>query len=194
MLQQYLKVSRRGTGDWMMHQFSEAIIAAENRERQTLNIKKLKKNFRKNLLANAHIGGGQHYDFIVKQAVGTQDLAQVKSEIQFFTDLFKSKPQELIFLYREPYGYWKSAKKKFSHENDEMFIHYKRAFEAFKENGGKAIEYGDELRNFFKMNPLFKNVQIEEFSPKPVEKVEGLEKAENDYNNFISLLNEHTAH
>jgi hypothetical protein len=75
-----------------------------------------------------------------------------------------------------------------------MFIHYKRAFEAFKENGCKAIEYGDELRNFFKMNPLFKNVQIEEFSPKPVEKVEGLEKAENDYNNFISLLNEHTAH
>jgi hypothetical protein len=56
MAKQYLKVSTRGTGDWMMYQFSEAIIAAENRERQTLNIKKLKKDFRKNLLANAHIG------------------------------------------------------------------------------------------------------------------------------------------
>jgi hypothetical protein len=112
MFQQYLKVSRRGTGDWMMHQFSEAIIAAENRERQTLNIKKLKKYFRKNLLANAHIRKGQHYAFILKQAVGIQELAQVKTEIQFFTDLFKFQPQELIFLYRESYGYWKSAKKK----------------------------------------------------------------------------------
>ena len=49
-LQQFMKISKRGTGDWLMYQFAEAFIAAQNRERQKINVQKLKNNFRKNLL------------------------------------------------------------------------------------------------------------------------------------------------
>lgn len=52
-----MKIAKRGTGDWMMHQFAEAFIAAEKRERQKLDITQLKRCFRRNLLANAHLGG-----------------------------------------------------------------------------------------------------------------------------------------
>ena len=188
-LQQFMKIAKRGTGDWMMHQFAEAYIAAERRERQKLDMVKLKRSFRRNLLANAHLGGGQAYDIVLKQAVGTQDIASVELEISFFTELFKAKPSELLFLYREPSGYWRSAKKKFGHDDDDMFVHYSRALETYKLNGGRAIEYGKELNDFIVNHPLLQKVKTDNFDPKPTREMEGLDVAIEEYQSFKNYLN-----
>ena len=172
----------------MMFEFAETFRAAETRDRQKLNMSRLKIPFRRNLLANAPVGGGRDYDFILKQAVGTQSIGSVNSEIQFFTDLFNSEPQEIIFLFREPYGYCRSAKKKFNLLDDEMIIHYVRAFETFKENGGIAIEYGVELNNFFANHHLFKKARIDPFEPKQIVEIDGLDKLQDWYNEFKSYM------
>ena len=66
-LNEYLKVSKRGKGDWMMFEFADSFSKAERRKRQKLNISALKNNFRKNLLTNAQIGVGHNYDIVIKQ-------------------------------------------------------------------------------------------------------------------------------
>ena len=75
--------------------FEFAVFCIRKAKRQKLN---LQKNFRKNLLTNAQIGGGQYYDIVIKQAVGTQKLNDVQSELNFFTEVFSLRK---IVLYRE---------------------------------------------------------------------------------------------
>lgn len=125
---------------------------------------------------------------MLKQAVGTQSLTSVKNEIDFFTEVFKAAPTELLFLYREPHGYWRSAKKKFGHEDDEMYIHYCRAFNAYKQNGGQAIEYGEELKEFISTHPLLQKVKTDDFTPKAIAPLEGLEEALTAYRSFKEEL------
>ena len=100
-LNEYLKVSKRGTGDWMMLEFANTFSASETRKRQKLNISKLK-NLEKPL-TNAQIGGGQYYDIVIKQAEGTQNLNDVQSELIFLVK-FSNPLDKKLFLYREPYG------------------------------------------------------------------------------------------
>jgi hypothetical protein len=190
-LQQYLKISKRGTGDWMMHEFAKAFVSAESRERQKLNMVNLKRAFRKNLLKNASIGGGQYYDFVLKQAVGSQDLPSAQCEIAFFTDLFKGPPHEIIFTFREPHGWWASAKKKFGHLDHDMIEYYQRAFEAYKINGGKAIEYGNDIVEHFGNHKIFNKIKIDSFKPKLIElkeEIEEIEELEVKYTNFKEYI------
>jgi hypothetical protein len=182
-LNQFLKISKRGTGDWMMHQFAEAFIAAETRERQKMDIDKLKGSFRRNLLANALIGGGQNYDIVIKQATGT------KKELQFFTDLFRSEPADIIFAYREPHGWWRSSKIKFDRANDEMISAYCNAFRVYKgEIGGIALEYGKNLNEWFCTQEKFQKIQIEPFQQKEIIKVDDAMSLEETYNGFNNWL------
>lgn len=181
--QQYLKVSKRGTGDWMMFQFAQAFIAAKTRDRQKLDILRLSRNFRKNLLTNSYLGGGQYYDIVIKQAVGTQRLEDVKIEIDFFTELFKSPPKKL-FLYREPHGWWNSVKIKFGFQDKDMIKHYQRAFDSYHINGGVALEYGPELYNFLKEQKEFRKIQLTAFSPKKTSLLKCAKPLEKTYNDF----------
>ena len=183
-LNEYLKVSKRGTGDWMMFEFANSFSASERRKRQKLNISKLKKNFRKNLLTNAQIGGGQYYDIVIKQAVGTQKLNDVQSELNFFSEIFKSPPDKKLFLYREPYGWWSSAKLKFNHDNQSMIKYYKKAIESFYINGGLPLEYGDEIYNYLKEQDEFKKVEINMFMPKQINIDNDAKILEAAYNDF----------
>lgn len=185
--QQYLKVSKRGTGDWMMYQFAQAIIGAKTRDRQKLDISRLTRDFRKNLLSNSHVGGGQYYDIVIKQAVGTQNLEDVKIEIDFFTELFKSSPKKL-FLFREPHGWWSSVKTKFGFQDKDMIKHYQKAFDSYHINGGVSIEYGPEIYNFLKKQKEFKKIQLTSFNQKEISLLKSakpLEKIFNDFKNSI---------
>ena len=183
-LNQYLKVSKRGTGDWMMFQFANAFIAAKTRDRQKLDILRLNRSFRKNLLTNAQIGGGQYYDIVIKQAVGTQNLNDVRSELNFFTEIFKSPPEKKLFLYREPHGWWSSAKIKFNHNKQNMIKYYMKAIESFYINGGLPLEYGDEIYNYLKEQDEFKKVEINMFMPKQINIVNDAQILEAAYNDF----------
>lgn len=169
MMNQYLKISKRVTADWMLHEFANAFDGLERRNLQKMNSNRLKRQFRCNLLANALIGGGSKYDIVVKQANGGHSANEAAKEIRFLTELFGSEPCYKVFMFREPHGYYNSAKIKFpTYTLEETPLHYKRAFKAYHKNGGIAVEYGPCTVDFLNSHIDFQGVKTDPFIPKPL--------------------------
>ena len=178
LLRQFMKISRRGTGDWMLFQFATAFSEAKNRERQTMDIDKLESAFKKNLLRNALWGSGSQFDIVIKQAKGR------KIELEFFTKLFRRPPDLVLFAYREPHGWWATSKIKFGRTDEFMIERYESAFETYQELGGIPIQYGDELVTYLQKSPLFNGIEVENFSPKSLTIVEEAKILETSFNRF----------
>jgi hypothetical protein len=85
-------------------------------------------------------GGGNKYDFIVKQ-VNTD-----AKEFQFLCELMGSEPKEKYFLYREPTSWLPSAMKKYSISSVEAEVIYRNSLASYHKIGGCIIEYGLELQ------------------------------------------------
>ena len=167
--------SKRGYGDWMLHQFAKPMLAVRTREdTRKMNSNRLWKDFRKNLLRSGHIGWGREIDVVVKQATGSVE------ELKFLTELFKQPPEEIYFLFREPHGWLKSARLKFSNLNElENFEgYYQNSFERFDDIGGKAIVYDDTLPEQMSSDNFFGDVDFSDFHATVVEKEVNLDKLE----------------
>lgn len=188
MLQQYLKVSKRGTGDWMLHEIIGPILKMNKRDKnRVLDLRALNLHIKRNLLKSAHIGGGFYFDIAIKQALGTQNIKDTKNEIEYFTKLFHQPPSEILFLYREPKAWYLSAEKKFNHSEELLSNSYNKPFEAFKDIGGTAIQYDKNcLDNFFETKNYFKTIKVDEFSPKKIPDIEIPKSLIRTYNNFKS--------
>ncbi len=179
MMRQFEKVSKRSTGDWMMDEFAIAFQRAETRERQTLDVRRLYSDFRKNLLENAPVGAGAEYDIVIKQATGE------KRELEFLKKLFCSEPAQILFLFREPHGWWRSAVKKFpTHNDSDREKNYRSVFESYENIGGQIIEYGPSIHEYLKSMPEFGSVEIEDFSPKPPNPIDEAKPLEDVYQAF----------
>lgn len=183
-LNQFMKVSRRGCGDWMLFEFAEPFKKAKNRQRSKLNMNSMFTHFRKNLLRNANVGGGTSIDIIIKQATGR------KIEVDFLSEIFKSAPKEKVFVYREPHGWWLSAKKKFNFSDEEMLINYRNGLSSFFEIGGTPICYGQNMPNNLAEIPSLSRVsKMDDFFCKEVTRVPEAVELENDFKNFVSKVN-----
>lgn len=170
MLNQYLKISKRGVGDWMFHESISTFLKMEKRKPyRRMNLNKLYRNFKNNILKSANIGSGFKYDIVIKQAVGTQSVDDSLKEINFFTKIFNSSPSEIIFMYREPNAWYKSAKIKFNHDENIMKSSYKKAFDSFFLVGGTTVQYEiNAMTSFFSKKKYFKNIKVDKFIPKPI--------------------------
>jgi hypothetical protein len=186
MLTQYLKVAKRGTGDWRLHEFAHAFKKAEQRQRVTLDIDKLIHCFRNNMIENAPLGGGEYYDFIVKEASSN------KMKLKFLSRVFNAPPAEKIFLYREPEGWWSSAKEKFQISEAEAVQRYKARLDSFEEIGGTPLEYGTELQSFLENSAIFKDANVDNFKSKREDYSQPPEKLYELYDAFKTSINHST--
>ena len=191
MLEQYLRISRFGIGDWMLYQLSDPLLnLAERDESRSPKKAVLHKAFRKAILKNARIGSGRKFDLVVKQAVAEQSIDEVEKEISWLSELFGSGPAEIIFIFREPHGWWRSAKKKFGYDHETMFSNYGQAFRAFDQIGGTPLVYDKTvLENYFAGHPVFSKMEVDPFEPKQIRIVDGLEQLEQTYQDFLNQKN-----
>jgi len=162
MLRQLMQKSKRGCGDWMLKQFVDPYRAVQKREtNRKMNVDRLWRDFRRNLLRSAHVGGGFKYDIVIKQACGSVE------EVEFLTDLFGGPPCEIIYMYREPNGWWLSTKKKFDSPDGEMKQLYSEALGRYELLGGIPICYDENLITKVMSYDIFRGIKFEEFNPKP---------------------------
>lgn len=160
--------ARRGYGDWMLGQFAEPMIAVRSRApNRAMDARRLWRDFRKNLLRNAHVGQGKDLDVVVKQATGSA------LEVEFLTELFCAPPEVILFLFLEPHGWLESVQKKFPEASDQGQItaYYEKAFELYSSIGGEPIVYDETLPSRLKNIELLSDVDFSDFSPTEVEKI-----------------------
>ncbi len=167
----------------MLHEFAEPFLRAKCRERSRLNMDKMFADFRKNLLKNANVGGGNRIDIVIKQATGTSQ------EVDFLSEVFGSKPVEKVFVAREPHGWWLSSKKKFGHSDQEMLSHYRCGLQSFSELGGIPILYGQDMPKALAQIPLLSGVHIDDFVHKDSIKVPAADELEKEFLDFTARLN-----
>lgn len=177
-----MKISRRGCGDWMLYEFAEPFIKAKNRQRSRLDMDKMFVDFKKNLMKNANIGGGNRIDIVIKQANGTPQ------EVDFLSKVFGSEPVEKVFAAREPHGWWLSAKKKFGHSDAEMLSNYRYGLQSFSKLGGTPILYGPDMPRVLAQISLLSGVHIDEFVHKDSVKVSAANELEKDFLDFTSRM------
>lgn len=159
-LRQFMLISRQGIGDWMMHEVAETYHNIEVRERQHLNMNKLYTDMKRNILENAPVGGGSAFDFVVKQANGKS------IEVEFWTRIFQNPPHYILFLYREPDGWYSSASEKFHLNEKENIELYAESLRGFTKIGGVPIEYGEGINDYLKTLPEFQDKKILDFNIK----------------------------
>lgn len=163
MLRQLMQKSKRGCGDWMLAEFSAPYHAVKARDgNRRMNPIRLWADFRRNLLRSAAIGGGFDFDIIIKQAFGSVE------ELEFLTELFGAPPIEIIYMYREPNGWWLSAKKKFSCSDDELKQSYAEALGRYQSLGGIPFCYDESLISQLSTHDIFNGIRFDDFKPKPV--------------------------
>lgn len=169
MLNQYLKISRCGYGDWELKEFAAAINNASEREWVALNRQQFIDDLRINLLGSAHLGGGSNYDIAVKQ------ISTNKMEFDFLVELFGQEPSHRIFMYRDPVYFVPSAIKKFQVDQEEAEQMYCDAILSFQAIGGTKVEY-ERIPDFITNNEDFKGVDIEPFKASKSERSDVNEK------------------
>jgi len=177
-LDQYMRISRRGIGDWMMEDFALTFDRARQRTRQTLDIDRLADDLRNNLLTNAPIGGGTKFDIVIKQASATY------REYAFWRELFGTEPERRLFFYREPAGWLASAKEKFDVHEARASAIYQHSFDCFAEIGGLAIDYpetGDQLASL----PEFSGVEMTTFKPRRTNSSAAPDQMSESYREFV---------
>ncbi|MDB4433034.1 hypothetical protein N9135_01810 [Akkermansiaceae bacterium] len=163
-----MKKSKRGCGDWMLGQFAAPYQAVKSRDKnRKMDAKRLWGDFRKNLLKTAYVGGGFQFDIAIKQASGS------KGEVDFLSDLFGQPPCEIVFMYREPHGWWLSSKKKFNYSDEEMKRKYANALDNYDLLRGIPICYDETLISQLKSYDIFNGIKFDEFKPKPCPDVPG---------------------
>lgn len=182
---QLLRTSRCGTGDWMLYQFADAFLQADQREKnRTFNVGQLYRSLRQNILASSPPGGGNHFDIVVKQA-GAPDISEVHTEVEFLSQVFGAPPACQLFLFREPHGWWKSAKLKFGLTNEKLSQDYVSAFEMYERIGGTALEYCGSLPGILKTYDFMKGIAIDPFAAKDLTSIEDAKPLEAVYQGFI---------
>ena len=137
--QELLQLSKFGFSDYDLGKFIPVINHIQQSTYIPIDTNGLKKFLSEQLLIHAAPGGGNEYDFIVKQ-VNTN-----LEEYQLLCELMGSEPEEKYFLYREPNGWLPSAKKKFNIDEKQAGELYRMSFDSYSSIGGDKIEYGEGI-------------------------------------------------
>jgi hypothetical protein len=154
---QFMRVSRAGASDWMMDEFALACDHARQRGRQPLDVDRLIRDLRANVVRSALIGGGRDFDLVVKQPGTT------RREYDFWAEMLGGPPAYTLFLFREPDGWWASAREWFGYEERAAAEVYRRDASTFGEIGGVPLEYGEDLARFTATLPELARVAVEPF-------------------------------
>lgn len=157
VLNQFLKISRCGYGDWELKEFATAINNATDRDWVALGRQQFMDDLRVNLLGNAHLGGGSSFDIAVKQ------ISTHRIEFDFLVELFGQEPEERVFLFRAPEYFVPSAMKKFEIDQEEAERMYCAAIDSYDEIGGKKVVY-EKIPEYLGNSGFFSGVTFEPFS------------------------------
>ena len=137
--QELLQLSKFGVSDYDLGKFIPVMNHIQQSDYIPIDNNELKKFLSKQLLIHAAPGGGNEYEFIVKQ-VNTN-----LEEYQLLCELMGSEPAHKYFLFREPIGWLPSAMKKFALDAGQAETLYRMSFNSYSEIGGEKIEYGQEI-------------------------------------------------
>ncbi|MDY6937094.1 MAG: hypothetical protein SWY16_05440 [Cyanobacteriota bacterium] len=155
--QQFLKIAKSGASDWELREFVRGITKIENSQQTWIDTDRLFYDFKQNILQNAAVGGGETFDFVVKQADATVD------DFIFWKRLFQSEPKLILFLYREPLGWWSSLQEKFGMTETQGVNFYRSSFQRYDDLGGIVLEYGEAIPEYLHTLKEFENTELTPF-------------------------------
>ncbi|MEM9022787.1 MAG: hypothetical protein AAGB22_03540 [Bacteroidota bacterium] len=179
VMQQFLRISRGGFGDWELKEFADPIRQARERDWVSLDTDRLVSDLRNNLFATADIGSGSRFDMAVKQITTT------KNEFDFLCELMGSEPEHRLFLYREPDGWLASAYEKFGFSEAEALEVFRQGFASWEAIGGQRACYGPEITALLESLGVFEGVSLTGFNPKRAEAPKAPEAFHALYSAFV---------